>query len=109
MNLRFRVLLSLVACACLLPACRRKREEAPAVMVPASEVAASVGVQTAELPSQKVIYEAISKYMAANGGRAAKDVNELVQKGFLKALPALPPGKRYELDQRSAVLAIVDN
>lgn len=28
---------------------------------------------------------------------------------FLKPLPALPSGKRYELDQRAAVLTIVDN
>ena len=47
--------------------------------------------------------------MTLNGGRAAKNVEELVQRGLLKPLPALPPGKRYELDQRSAILTIVDN
>lgn len=34
---------------------------------------------------------------------------ELVQHGLLKPLPALPPGKRYELDQRAAVLTIEGN
>jgi len=75
----------------------------------ATEAAASVGVDPKALPNHQTLYDAISKYMMANNGRAAKNVDELVQRGFLKPLPALPPGKRYELDQRSAILTIVDN
>ncbi len=44
----------------------------------------------------------------AERNRAAKSLDELVEKGFLKPLPALPPGKRYDLDQRSVTLTIVD-
>lgn len=76
--------------------------------VPVKEAAASLGIQPADLPDQKVLYEAVTKYMSANQGRAAKDVDELVQKGFLKPLPPLPAGKRYYLDQRAAMLSILD-
>ncbi len=88
--------------------CRKKPGTSNAPVIPASEVAASVGVKPSDLPSQKVLYDAIAKYMSQNQGRAAKDLDELVQKGFLKPLPPLPAGKRYELDQRSTVLSIVD-
>ncbi len=76
--------------------------------VPITEAAPALGIQPADLPDQKALYEAITKYMTANQGRAAKDVEELVQKGFLKPLPPLPSGKRYHLDQRAAVLSILD-
>ena len=56
----------------------------------------------------RALYDAITKYMAANQGRAAKNIHELVAKGYLKPLPPLPPGKHYDLDQRSAILRIVD-
>ncbi len=101
-------LLSLLLGTCLGVAGCRKKGQSNAPVIPASEVAASVGVKPADLPSQKVLYDAIAKYMSQNQGRAAKDVDELVQKGFLKPLPPLPAGKRYELDQRSTVLSIVD-
>lgn len=91
-----------------LVACRRNRSAPSAATLPASESAAALGVAASALPDHKALYDAITKYMTANQGRAAKDVEELVQKGFLKPLPPLPPGKRYELDQRAAVLAIVD-
>ncbi|MEN9576099.1 MAG: hypothetical protein RL514_3954 [Verrucomicrobiota bacterium] len=71
-------------------------------------MAVSLGIPTNVLPDTVVLYEAITKHMTANQGRAAKDVEDLVAKGFLKPLPPLPPGKRYELNQRSAVLSIVD-
>lgn len=91
-----------------LSACRKKAT-APSVAAPPAElVAAQVGIDPSTLPSRDVIYAAISKYMAANKGRAAKDVNELVEKGYLKPLPALPSGKGYELDQRGATLKIAD-
>jgi hypothetical protein len=76
--------------------------------VPIQEAAKGLGIQPADLPDQQVLYEAVTKYMSANQGRAAKDVEELVQKGFLKPLPPLPSGKRYHLDQRAAVLSILD-
>lgn len=65
-------------------------------------------MQPSDLPDHKALYTAITKYMTANQGRAAKDVYQLVEQGYLKPLPALPPGKRYELDQRSAILTIVN-
>lgn len=99
----FMVCLALVACR------KKKPAVAPAAAIPASETAAALGIDAKALPSQQALYEAITKYMTANQGRAAKGVDELVQRGFLKPLPALPPGKRYELDQRAAVLTVVDN
>ncbi|MSU28470.1 MAG: hypothetical protein EXS27_11220 [Pedosphaera sp.] len=60
------------------------------------------------MPDHKTLYAAINKYMGANQGRAAKNLDELVEKGFLKPLPPLPSGKRYDLDQRSVTLTIVD-
>ncbi len=90
----------------------RKRKAAATSAAPsgpeATEAAASLGVDPKALPNHQVLYDAITKFMTANDGRAAKSVEELVQRGFLKPLPALPPGKRYELDQRSAILTIVD-
>lgn len=74
----------------------------------ATQTAPSLGIKPEDLPSHQVLYDAITKYMTANQGRAAKDVDELVAKGFLKPLPPLPPGKRYDLNQRSAILKIVD-
>ena len=91
-----------------LSACRNKAPAQNSAVPPAEEVAAKLGVQPSALPNRDALYEAITKYMAANKGRAAKDVNELVEKGFLKPLPALPPGKHYELDQRGATLKILD-
>lgn len=91
-----------------LVACRKGKSAVGQNAVPASESGVAMGIQPADLPDHKALYAAINKYMAANQGRAAKDVEELVQKGFLKPLPALPPGKRYELDQRSVTLTIAD-
>ncbi len=102
----FAILLLMVAT--LLPACRKKSGPPASTTPPAEQVAAQFGVDPTALPSQAVLYDAISRYMAANQGRAAKDVKELVEKGFLKPLPALPPGKRYDLDQRGVTLRIVD-
>ncbi len=76
--------------------------------VPINEAAAAAGIQPSALPKQQELYDAITKHMSANQGRAAKDVEELVKKGFLKPLPPLPPGKGYYLDQRAAVLSILD-
>jgi hypothetical protein len=89
--------------------CRKRTNRTEGgVRVPAAEVAASVGVQPQDLPSQQALYDAITKYMSTHNGRAARDVEELVQTGLLKPLPKLPANKRYELDQRAAVLGIVD-
>lgn len=102
------ILLAIIA---LTAGCRKRRGAAapPPSGPEAAEAAASMGIDPKALPSQQALYEAITKYMTANQGRAAKGVDELVQRGFLKPLPALPPGKRYELDQRAAVLTVVDN
>lgn len=108
MNALPQAALCFFLCLTCLPGCRKKQTDAIKAQAPASEVAASVGVQTADLPTQEVLYKAITKYTTANQGHAAKDVEELVAKGYLKPLPALPPGKRYYLDQRSAVLKIGD-
>ncbi|NBR86363.1 MAG: hypothetical protein EB141_02740 [Verrucomicrobia bacterium] len=89
-------------------ACRKKAPAQDLAVPPAEEVAAKLGIQPAMLPNRDALYDAITKFMMANKGRAAKDVHELVEKGFLKPLPTLPPGKRYELDQRGATLRIVD-
>lgn len=91
-----------------LVACRRSKSAPAANAVPASESAAALGIQPSALPDHKTLYAAITKYMGANQGRAAKSLDELVEKGFLKPLPALPLGKRYDLDQRSVTLTIVD-
>lgn len=105
--------LVLVVVVTIAAGCRKRRGGADAASAAsgpeASQAAESMGIDVKSLPSQQVLYEAITKHMTANQGRAAKSVDELVQRGFLKPLPALPPGKRYELDQRAAVLTIVDN
>ncbi len=98
-----------VCLICLtLVACRKKKADPAANAIPASESAAALGIQASTLPDNKTLYAAINKYMAANQGRAAKSLDELVNLGFLKPLPPLPPGKRYELDQRAVLLTIVD-
>ncbi len=100
----------LLTVAALAGGCRKRAKNAtsPSSGPEASEAAASMGIDAKALPSQQALYDAIAKFMMANGGRAAKNVEELVQSGLLKPLPALPPGKRYELDQRAAILTIVD-
>ena len=60
------------------------------------------------LPGQQVVYLAIQKYTSEHQGRAAKDVGELVSKGYLPELPPPPSGKKYVLDQRFAILKVVD-
>jgi hypothetical protein len=102
---------ALIIVVTLTAGCRKRRGAAatPPSGPEAVQAAESMGIDAKSLPSQQALYEAITKYMTANQGRAAKNVDELVQRGFLKPLPALPPGKRYELDQRAAVLTIVDN
>lgn len=101
----------LLAFVMLTAGCRKRRgaAAAPPSGPEAVQAAESMGIDAKSLPNHQTLYDAISKYMMANNGRAAKNVDELVQRGFLKPLPALPPGKRYELDQRSAILTIVDN
>lgn len=102
----------LVVAVTVAAGCRKRKNGADAASSAsgpeAAQAAESMGIDVKSLPSQQVLYEAITKYMTANQGRAAKGVDELVQRGLLKPLPALPPGKRYELDQRAAVLTIVD-
>lgn len=98
-----------VCLVCLtLVACRRGKSSSATSAVPASETAVALGIQPSALPDHQALYAAINKYMGANQGRAARDLDELVQKGFLKPLPPLPPSKRYDLDQRSVTLTIVD-
>lgn len=109
----FRVLAvgCLAATLAGLLGCKKKAGFADAEMISvpaAQQTAPALGIDPKSLPSTDVLYTAITKYMTANQGRAAKDVNELVEKGFLKPLPPLPPGKRYYLDQRGATLKIVD-
>ena len=75
---------------------------------PGETTPAPTPVRAASLPSHQVLYDAIQKYMFEHQGRAAKDVHELVAKGYLPSLPPPPPGKKYDLNQRSAVLQVVD-
>lgn len=100
----------LLTAAALAGGCRKRPNNAtsPSSGPEASEAAASMGIDAKALPSQQALYDAITKFMMANEGRAAKNVDELVQRGLLKPLPTLPAGKRYELDQRGALLTIVD-
>jgi len=110
---QFSLLAVVVAAVVLLSSgCRKRRgESAPSISngPAATEAAARIGIDPKALPSHQNLYDAITNFMMANGGRAARNVEELVQRGFLKPLPVLPPGKHYELDQRSAILSIVDN
>ena len=108
---RLFILGLLAAAIAGLSGCKRKASDnVPANQntPPATQTAPSLGIKPEDFPSHQALYDAITKYMTANQGRAAKNVDELVAKGFLKPLPALPPGKRYDLDQRSAILKIVD-
>jgi hypothetical protein len=99
----------LLAVGVSLCACKKRSAPVEAMSkVPIKEAASAIGIQPSDLPDHQALYDAITKYMTANQGRAAKDVDELVQKGFLKPLPPLPSGKRYHLDQRAAVLSILD-
>ena len=94
-----------------LSACKKRGAptESPAsTAAPAAQTAPSVGINPADLPNHQALYDAITKFMSTHQGRAAKDVNELVTAGLLKPLPPLPAGKRYDLDQRGAILRIVD-
>lgn len=103
-NLILPLAVALAVCSC------RKQAATGDTMskVPIKEAAKELGIQPADLPDHAVLYEAITKFISANQGRAAQDVEELVKKGFLKPLPPLPAGKRYHLDQRAAVLSILD-
>lgn len=111
MRRHFSLLCVLCVLVTLTAGCRKRPGEVPTNTSgpEATEAAASLGIDAKLLPAQQTLYEAITKFMTANQGRAAKDVEELVQKGFLKPLPPLPAGKRYHLEQRSAILSIVDN
>ncbi len=93
---------------CGTSGCRKKSAPVSPLIPPATETASAIGLKPEDLPNHKALYDAITKYMAANQGRAAKDIHELVAKGYLKPLPPLPPGKHYDLDQRSAILRIMD-
>ena len=75
---------------------------------PVSAAPAAEGQREGGLPSQQVLYDAIQKYIAEHQGRAAKDVDELVSRGYLPKLPPPPSGKKYLLNQRFATLDLVD-
>jgi len=84
----------------------------PAASTEAAPPAAPTAEATPAAPAGDKMPEPINVYAATrkffeDQGRAATDLNELVSKGYLK-LPPPPAGKKYVLNQRAAMLNIVD-
>lgn len=59
------------------------------------------------LPDLDFIYHTTRRFLVEQK-RQAKDLDELIAMGYMPPLPPLPPGKKYNLNQRSAMIEIVD-
>ncbi|GDY24020.1 hypothetical protein LBMAG56_53670 [Verrucomicrobiota bacterium] len=59
------------------------------------------------IPDADFIYNTTRRFMEEQK-RPAKDLEELVAKGYMPPLPAPPPGKKYVLNQRAAMIQLVD-
>ena len=59
------------------------------------------------LPDADFIYNTTRRFLMEQK-HPAKDLEELLAKGYMPPLPPLPPGKKYILNQRAAMIQIVD-
>lgn len=110
----------LLLIALLLPACRRSRSvapsappptpptqavsAAPALGLPPAPVAASSGPRT---PQHGELFNAFYRFVN-DKGRVPRDVEELVNTRYLAPLPPPPAGKKYQLNNQSMELSVVD-
>jgi len=104
-----------------LPACRRSKRAAssapppptpptqavsaaPALGLPPAPVAASSGPRT---PQHGELFNAFYRFVN-DKGRVPRDVEELVNTRYLAPLPPPPAGKKYQLNNQSMELSVVD-
>lgn len=99
------IIVTAVVCVVAFFGCKKKRLQAAGA---GDSVVAIEGAKGSDFPTADELYKAVNKYMAANQGRAAKNLDELIAKGYLKPVPPPLAGKRYELDQREMTLRLVD-
>ncbi len=59
------------------------------------------------IPDADFIYNTTRRFMQEQK-HPAKDLEELIAKGYMPPLPAPPPGKKYVLNQRAAMIQLVD-
>ena len=63
----------------------------------ASATVKAVAPEEEKLDSEKVVLNAVQSFMISKE-RPPKDIQELVQAGFLKSMPVAPPGKKIVFD-----------
>jgi hypothetical protein len=95
--------LLLVAAALVLEACGNKENTPPPAATPASAPAGYLGTlvkgqQTAVKTIDVTSLNENIRLFNVQEGRNPKDLNELVTKNYLGALPALPPGMKFVYD-----------
>ena len=59
------------------------------------------------MPDQDFIYNTTARFLLEQK-RPAKDLEELIATGYMPKLPPPPPGKKYVLNQRAAMIQLVD-
>ena len=59
------------------------------------------------MPDQDFIYNTTARFVLEQK-RPAKDLEELIATGYMPKLPPPPPGKKYVLNQRAAMIQLVD-
>ncbi len=117
----FRPLVALVFAVVLAAACQ-KDEPPPPPPAPADvgnkEVELKIDAQARQpiappklndkgLPDIDFIYQTTRRFLDEQK-RPARDLEELIALGYMPKLPPPPPGKKYILNQRAAMIQIVD-
>ena len=59
------------------------------------------------LPDMDFIYNTTARFLIEQK-RPAKDLEELIAMGYMPKLPPPPPGKKYVINQRAAMIQLVD-
>ncbi len=95
-----RLLLCALLCALPLAACKRK----PTVAGTAPEAPAAPPNPDVDL---KTLNEAVRAHIMGQP-KEPTTLDDLVKAGLIKRIPTAPPGKKYVLDVKKAVVLLVD-
>ena len=102
--------LLLVCCFPLLaPGCGKKTESPGGVTSSDSTAPAASGVESGEAALKVVLDEltqAVRKYNVEQK-RVPKQFSEVVAAGYVKTMPAPPPGKKFEIDPKTKQVVLM--
>ena len=70
-------------------------------------VVAAPKVDDRGIPDANFIYQTTRRFFAEQK-RSPKNLEELIAKGYMPPLPTPPPGKRYVLNERAAMIQLQD-